>query len=75
MNSLMILPLVIYGREADIRMLAPPHCAHYHFVVLLEECTLHLELLIDFASLAEVHELALIVASLVPIVHIVSILD
>jgi hypothetical protein len=74
MNSLMILPLVIYGREADIRMLPSPHCAHDHFVVLLEECTLHLELLIDLASLAEVHELALVVASLVPIVHIVSIL-
>ena len=56
-------------------MFAPPHSAHDHFVVLLEESTLHLELLIDFASLAEVNELALVVASLVPIVHIVTILN
>jgi hypothetical protein len=71
----MILPLVIEGREAHVCMLASLHGAHHYFVVLLEESTLHLELLIDLASLTKVYELAIIVARLMPIVNIISVLD
>lgn len=56
-------------------MLAPAHSAKNNLVVLLEEHVLHHELLIDLASLAEVHELSLIVASLVPVVDVVRILN
>ena len=56
-------------------MLAPAHSAENNLVVLLEEHVLHHELLVDLASLAEVHELSLIVASLVPVVDVVRILN
>lgn len=56
-------------------MLAPAHGAKNNLVVLLEEHVLHHELLVDLASLAEVHELSLIVASLVPVVDVVRILN
>jgi len=56
-------------------MLPPAHGAENNLVVLLEEHVLHHELLVDLASLAEVHELSLIVASLVPVVDVVRILN
>jgi len=56
-------------------VLAPAHGAENNLVVLLEEHVLHYELLVDLASLAEVHELSLIVASLVPVVDVVRILN
>ena len=74
-NGLMVLHLVIYGREADVSVLAPAHSAKNNLVVLLEEHVLHHELLVNLASLAEVHELSLIVASLVPVVDVVRILN
>ncbi len=71
----MILHLVIFGREADIRVLAPPHSAHDNFVVILEERAVHDKLFIHFASLTKVNELALVMARLMSIVNIISILD
>ena len=56
-------------------MLPPAHGAENNLIVLLEEHVLHHELLVDLASLAEVHELSLIVASLVPVVDVVRILN
>lgn len=55
-------------------MLAPLHGPHDHFVVLLKELALHLKLLINLASLAKVDELSVIVARLMPVVHVVRVL-
>lgn len=54
-------------------MLSSLHGPQHVFVVLLEERALHFKLLIDLASLAEVDELALIVAGLMPVVDIISV--
>ena len=75
MNGFMILHLVIFGREADIRVLAPPHSAHDNFVVILEERAVHDKLLIHFTSLTKVNELALVMARLMSIVNIIRVLN
>ena len=54
-------------------MLSSLHSPQHVFVVLLEERALHFKLLVYFASLAEVDELALIVAGLVSVVDIISV--
>jgi hypothetical protein len=74
MYSLVILHLVVNGREANICMLSFPHCPKNHFIVFLEKSAFHIEFLINFALFTEIYELSVVMASLMSKIDIIRVL-
>ena len=71
----MVGSLVVESRKPDVARLTTLHGPEDNFVVFMEARVFHFKLLINFTSLWEIHKLAVVMASLVTVVNIVSVLD
>ena len=71
----MVDTIMVSFWESDIGNFTATHSAHDNLIVLVITDILHLELLVNFASLREVNQLTIIMACLMSIVNIICVLD